>query len=122
LHGGEETVRRVRKLQRGARPVITRIGALLEAGLTAEINAVFDMAKRPFRRIKRTTIALWNARAVISGPFLLEGAASPIVSHRERSGAAIRPLRSPVRQTRIPTSQPVITISIAASLKRRARG
>jgi hypothetical protein len=29
------------------------------------------MAKRPLRRIKRTTIALWNARVVISGPFLL---------------------------------------------------
>jgi hypothetical protein len=43
----------------------------LRPALRAETNAVSDMAKRPLRRIKRTTIALWNARAVISGPFLL---------------------------------------------------
>ncbi len=43
----------------------------LRLALRAETNAVSDMAKRPFRRIKRTTIALWNARAVISGPFVL---------------------------------------------------
>src|SRR3712207_6277320 len=43
----------------------------LRSAFRAETNAVSDMAKRPLRRIKRTTIAPWNARVVISGPFLL---------------------------------------------------
>jgi hypothetical protein len=44
----------------------------LRPAFRAETNAVSDMAKRPLRRIKRTTIALCNAsRMVILGPFLL---------------------------------------------------
>jgi hypothetical protein len=43
----------------------------LRPAFRAETNAVSDMAKRPLRRIKRKTIALWNATVVISGPFLL---------------------------------------------------
>ena len=50
---------------------LASMGARVGLALRAETSAVSDMAKSPLRRIRRKTIALWNARMVISGPFVL---------------------------------------------------